>query len=388
MKYYVAHAFTDKVFGGNPAAVVLLPSDDEMSTPDSIESNSFINGFPPDEIMVKIAEEFRYSETAFVKQLGENEFNIRYFTPTAEVELCGHATIAAFHVLLHAGIIKDNCTYTNHTLAETITVHVDNGNILMGMASPRLIKVIDNPSEIKKLYEIMGINYQPTLYTYSDDKTTELLPKIITTGLPDIILPVANKEQLNALAPDMKKLSDLSEEYAVTGVHAFALNNEYSDNYSIPSENYNNTKESDSNITENNKRTNKFNAKSVVDNINDTNNLNSSAGVNAEKVYCDARNFAPLFGIDEEAATGTANGALTYYLYLDSIISGNAECMVLQGEAMNRPSAIMTKINNDKNSSSNKEHNINNENAQNVNIQVGGTAVVFAKGELVINEPA
>ena len=53
--------------------------------------------FPSDETMIKTAAELRYSETAFIKQLSDNEFNVRYFTPVAEVDLCGHATIAAFY---------------------------------------------------------------------------------------------------------------------------------------------------------------------------------------------------------------------------------------------------------------------------------------------------
>ena len=78
MKIYVVDAFTDVIFGGNPAGVVILPEGAD---------------FPDDETCVKTAAEMRYSETAFIKRLGEKEFNIRYFTPAAEVELCGHATI-------------------------------------------------------------------------------------------------------------------------------------------------------------------------------------------------------------------------------------------------------------------------------------------------------
>lgn len=76
MRYYIVDAFTDKPFGGNPAGVVLLDGD----------------VFPNERLMLQIAAELRYSETAFVRQDSEKEFTIRYFTPMAEVELCGHAT--------------------------------------------------------------------------------------------------------------------------------------------------------------------------------------------------------------------------------------------------------------------------------------------------------
>ena len=68
MKFYIVDAFTTEVFGGNPAGVVILPDGAD---------------FPSDEVMVKTAAELRYSETAFIKNLGGGEFNIRYFTPAA-----------------------------------------------------------------------------------------------------------------------------------------------------------------------------------------------------------------------------------------------------------------------------------------------------------------
>ena len=65
MKYFIVDAFTDKAFGGNPAGVVLLDG----------------NTCPDEGLMLKVAAELRYSETAFVRQDGKNEFTLRYFTP-------------------------------------------------------------------------------------------------------------------------------------------------------------------------------------------------------------------------------------------------------------------------------------------------------------------
>ena len=83
MKYFIIDAFTDQPFGGNPAGVVLLDT----------------QTFPKEDLMLKIAAELRYSETAFILRHSEQEFTIRYFTPKAEVDLCGHATIASFFLL-------------------------------------------------------------------------------------------------------------------------------------------------------------------------------------------------------------------------------------------------------------------------------------------------
>ncbi len=82
-------AFTDHLFGGNPAAVVLL---DEWLA---------------DRLLQSIASENNLSETAFVVSRAER-FDIRWFSPTVEVELCGHATLAAAHVLFEHGYVADS----------------------------------------------------------------------------------------------------------------------------------------------------------------------------------------------------------------------------------------------------------------------------------------
>ncbi|WP_026066233.1 PhzF family phenazine biosynthesis protein [Actinoalloteichus spitiensis] len=81
---YLVDAFSDRAFGGNPAGVVLLP------------------GFRDPEWMQAVAAELKHSETAFV-QIGSEDpdaaLPLRWFTPETEVDLCGHATLAAAHVL-------------------------------------------------------------------------------------------------------------------------------------------------------------------------------------------------------------------------------------------------------------------------------------------------
>ena len=81
MKQYIADAFTDELFCGNPAAV--LPC----------------KAFPDAALMHKIAMENNYSETAFVVKKGEGRYDLRWFTPGGEVDLCGHATLATSFVL-------------------------------------------------------------------------------------------------------------------------------------------------------------------------------------------------------------------------------------------------------------------------------------------------
>jgi len=80
MKYYVVDVFTDRLFSGNPAGVCLLDS------------------WPADETLQNIAAENNLSETAFLVKI-DGGYNLRWFTPTLEIDLCGHATMGAAFIL-------------------------------------------------------------------------------------------------------------------------------------------------------------------------------------------------------------------------------------------------------------------------------------------------
>lgn len=82
MRMYQVDAFTDRLFAGNPAAVLML---DEWL---------------PDDLMLAISQENNLAETAFVKAKGDGAWDLRWFTPAHEVDFCGHATLATAHVLL------------------------------------------------------------------------------------------------------------------------------------------------------------------------------------------------------------------------------------------------------------------------------------------------
>jgi PhzF family phenazine biosynthesis protein len=81
LPYYHVDAFTDELFRGNPAGVCILPA------------------FLPDAVLLDIAAENRHSETAFVVARADGDFDLRWFTPRVEDDLCGHATLASAFVL-------------------------------------------------------------------------------------------------------------------------------------------------------------------------------------------------------------------------------------------------------------------------------------------------
>ncbi len=290
MRYFAVDAFAGEPFGGNPAGVVLL----EESAP-----------FPAEELMIKIAAELRYSETAFVQQRGPADFAVRYFTPAAEVDLCGHATIATFGVLRDEGIVPSGTACCNHTLAGDLEVVVGE-QVMMQMARPVVMDAMPDEDE---LWRVMGGRDLSGRKTVAAGKVP-LHAEIVSTGLPDIIMPVGSVEQLQHLHPDMAALARMSARMGVVGVHAFALSND---------------------------------------------------GYTAH-----VRNFAPLYDIPEESATGTANAALTYYLYRHGIVAEGAECRFMQGEAMRRPSVVATQL------------------RTGGTVYVGGNSYILAKGEMFV----
>lgn len=278
MRYYILDAFTNQPFGGNPAGVVLLDTD----------------YFPEDKLMLQIAAELRYSETAFVRRNSDKEFTIRYFTPKSEVELCGHATIASFVLLYREGLASSQCLC--HTLAGNLRIETGE-KVMMQMAMPRIVASI---KETKEIYKALGVSgYCPIMPV-----------QIVYSGLPDLMIPLPDVDVLQALKPDMEVVAAITKQYNAVSFHAFAFSND---------------------------------------------------GYTAH-----VRDFAPLYDIPEESATGTANAALTYYLQQYGCLGAEAECSFLQGESMGRPSVVATRIQEDG------------------TIYVGGTAVLVAKGELFV----
>nr|WP_314656128.1 PhzF family phenazine biosynthesis protein [uncultured Fusobacterium sp.] len=267
MKIFVCDAFSFEIFKGNQAGVVILE-----------EKENYPNEF----FMKNIAAELKHSETAFIKKIDNKKFKIRYFTPIEEVELCGHATISVFSALRELKLITTG-KYIAETLAGNLEIIVDKDFIWMDMSGPK-IEYIFNLDEIKEIYSAFNLDISQA--------PKNLIPKIVNTGLSDIIIPIENKEVLDNFIMNKEKVIELSKKYKVVGAHLFTLD-----------------------------MNKKFTA------------------------FC--RNIAPLVGIDEECATGTSNGALTHYLKDYNIISTKDINTFIQGEAMGRTSTILSKYKED-----------------------------------------
>ena len=283
MKVYIVDAFTKELFKGNQAGVVLLKDEEP---------------FPEESFMKNLAAELKHSETAYVKRTGKKSYAIRYFTPVEEVALCGHATVSSFAVMRDEHLIGTG-NYVAETLAGKLDISVEDDLIWMDMAEPKFVCSFPK-SEQEELYAAFGLEVPAS--------SKPLVPGVVSTGLRDILLPVCDRNTLNAAVMDLEKVVMLSGKYQVVGIHMYCL------------------------------------------------------GDGAE-ITAHCRNFAPLYGIPEEAATGTSNGALTYYLRQAGFIGdGNVNCFH-QGQAMGRESVIYSVISGEK-------------------IRVGGNGMISLRCEL------
>lgn len=162
----VIDAFTDKPFSGNPAAVCILPSPLSESK------------------MRLIAAEMNLSETAFLSPEGDG-FRLRWFTPTSEVSLCGHATLASAHALWTKGGVTDD-EILFHTLSGTLTATREEGAI-----------TLDFPAE-----EVIS-------YPLSDLLRTAVSGKILFEGKTSVrhFVELSSAEEVRNLAPDLSLIN-------------------------------------------------------------------------------------------------------------------------------------------------------------------------------------
>lgn len=110
---YQVDAFTDTAFAGNPAAVCLLPVAHE------------------EDWLRDVAAEMNVSETAFLRPRRDGSYRLRWFTPTHEVDLCGHATLAGAHVLWTEGMLAPDAPARFATNSGDLTASRDEGWITM-----------------------------------------------------------------------------------------------------------------------------------------------------------------------------------------------------------------------------------------------------------------
>jgi PhzF family phenazine biosynthesis protein len=169
LKVYIANAFADRLFGGNPAAVIPLQK------------------WLSDPLMQQIAAQHNLAETAFIVPQG-TDYAIRWFTPTVEVALCGHATLASAHVFFH------HLGYHS----EKIRFHSQSGLLEVSRNQDRQI-TLDFPAD------------RPVHSEYSDliEQGLGIKPVEIYKSAFDYLAILNSQEEIENLSPDFRILAKL-----------------------------------------------------------------------------------------------------------------------------------------------------------------------------------
>jgi trans-2,3-dihydro-3-hydroxyanthranilate isomerase len=302
-RFVQADVFTEVVFGGNPLAV--FPEADGLSVDE----------------MQKIAREMNLSETAFVlKPTAPNADTwVRFFTPSAELPMAGHPTIGTHVVLASEGRYEITGPVTR--IFQQIGVGVlpvdliTDGNGL----TDRAVMTQDEArhggvfEDRGKLAQALGLELA--------DIHPELPAQVYSTGLPDLLIPVASLEAIQRISLDVGLFNEIVRSMSVTGAEVFTLE--------------------------------------PID--------------KAHHVH--VRNFSPLLGVYEDPATGSVAGALGAYLLGKGVLPYEVEAstthiVIEQGYEMGRPALIEVEV------------DINQ--GAVTQVRVGGQVVIVIHGELAL----
>lgn len=264
--------------------------------------------------MQKIANQLNLSETAFLLPASDPkaDYRVRYFTPQEEINFCGHATVASVWLLANEyGWAERADRLTLETNIGLIPVHWDKYENQIGKVTMTQIspEVKDAPYDKSEIADLIGIDI---------DQLDERFPiKLAYTGNWTLIVPIKTHQAIDAAKPKMDQLALSNKKFSISNTHLFT-----------------------------------FDAKQGFD------------------LY--TRDFAPAVGIPEDPVTGAANGALTGYLVLESIISKEKTRLTIgQGDAVGRPGTLyVTIVPTD----------------SDIVIQVGGFAHVTIEGNLRLPE--
>lgn len=238
-----------------------------------------------DEQMKHISKVLSVSETAFVFPSKKADYKIRFLSPDVEVDLCGHATIATFFTMALEGVFSQNINTV--IIQETksgvlpVDIYFSDETVDRVMMTQATPRYKDICLDISILADSLNI---------SVDEIDNSLPKqIVSTGLFTLPLCVKSFDILKAINPDFEKIKKLCSRFGVGSFHLFTF---------------------------------------------DTIESNSTYH---------ARNFAPVYGVNEDPVTGTANGAVCSYLLKNKIVK-DRNLICEQGDIMGRPGRVFVEI--------------------------------------------
>lgn len=202
LPFFQVDAFTDTPLSGNPCAVVL--------DADSLTRQQ----------MQAIAREQNLSETAFILHSDRADVRARYFTPSEEIPLAGHPTIASVHLLIESNRIpfSDPCT--------KISLELEAGIVSVAvLASAGSAKRISMTQLKPQFLTVLPREESASIFGLSDE---DLIPEkplqIVSTGTPQLMIPVRNIACLEKIQIDSSSLLGLRQRFNFFSTHLFAVN--------------------------------------------------------------------------------------------------------------------------------------------------------------------
>jgi PhzF family phenazine biosynthesis protein len=268
VKIYHYDAFSKEPNKGNPAAVVL--NGDELT----------------EEEMQKIAERVGFNETAFLIRSEAADFELRYFTPGHEMNLCGHATMAAIYAMKDNGVLKkNNLIIKTRAGILPINIELEKDNkyhVIMKQATPQFQEFGGSYEELAKS---IGVE--------QDDIDAELPVLYGSTGTWTLLIPIKKLCTFKNMKPRNELFPSILKEMPRASVHPFCL------------ETYD------------------------------------------AKAQMHARHFSsPYSGTIEDPVTGTASGVMgAYYAkYIKNHIEENLNLIVEQGHEIGRDGKVLVRV--------------------------------------------
>ncbi|OKH18776.1 PhzF family phenazine biosynthesis protein [[Limnothrix rosea] IAM M-220] len=261
--FYTLDVFTEQIFGGNPLAVF----------PQAKGLNA--------QQMQAIAQELNLSETVFVlpSEQEDCDFKLRIFTPRTELEFAGHPTVGTAYLLAHIGLVKPDLSCVN------LEEGVGKVPVSLTWQDTSVVSTALQAAQLPEFSDVSPILDAAKLLNLSAEQLhQELLPAVISCGLPFLYIPLRDRHAVDESALNQTFWQETLQGTDAANVYIFAVEGD-------------------------------------------------------RQIY--ARMFAPGLGIAEDPATGSAATSLAGYLYryLDSS-AGTQTWQIEQGVKMDRPSKL------------------------------------------------
>lgn len=270
IRVYHVDAFTTQKFGGNTAGVVL---DAEKLTENEMQN---------------IAKELNLPESVFLlpSQNDDVDYKVKFFTPSEEINFCGHATVGLTWLLAtEFGLAEKKEGIVLETNIGNIPVlwHAEDGKLI----DVEMTQVVPQTQEIaidlELLSQLIGVKVESIDLDYPI--------KLANTGNWHLLVPIKDQKSIDEATPDLAALAKHNRERTISTTHLYTFNTE-------------------------------------------------------KDVDLYTRDFAPGIGIPEDPVTGAANGALAGFLYLEGFISQTetTNLKIAQGDAIGRPGTLYVTV--------------------------------------------